>query len=101
VWRPFTCTYQGQTFTDRALIVWSAGKARLDQHKRQTYLKRLLNGLDHLRRRLNTGKYRRRDEAVKQLANLRRGNPAKSLVAVVLSGTDGALQLRWRPMPPT
>jgi hypothetical protein len=29
VWRSFTFTYQGQSFTDRALVVWSAGKVRL------------------------------------------------------------------------
>lgn len=96
VWRSFTCTYQGQSFADRALVVWSAGKARLDQQKRKTYLKRLLNGLDHLQRHLNTGKYRNRDEVVKQLASLQRGNPTKSLVEVNLSGPDEPLALHFQ-----
>jgi transposase len=96
VWRSFTFTYPGQSFTDRALVVWSAGKARLDQQKRKTYLKRLLNGLDHLQRHLNTGKYRNRDEVVKQLANLQRGNPAKTLVTVDLSGPDEPLALHFQ-----
>lgn len=96
VWRSFTWTYQGQSFTDRALVVWSAGKARLDQQKRKTYLKRLLNGLDHLQRHLNTGKYRNRDEVVKQLASLQRGNPAKTLVTVDLSGPDEPLALHFQ-----
>jgi transposase len=96
VWRSFTFTYQGQPFTDRALVVWSAGKARLDQQKRKTYLKRLLNGLDHLQRHLNSGKYRNRDEVVKQLASLQRGNPAKTLVAVDLSGPHEPLALHFQ-----
>lgn len=96
VWRSFTFTYQGQSFTDRALVVWSAGKARLDQQKRKTYLKRLLNGLDHLQRHLNTGKYQNRDEVVKQLASLQRGNPTKALVAVELSGPDEPLALHFQ-----
>ncbi len=96
VWRSFTFTYQGQSFADRALVVWSAGKARLDQQKRKTYLKRLLNGLDHLQRHLNSGKYRNRDEVVKQLASLQRGNPAKALVAVELSGPAEPLALHFQ-----
>jgi transposase len=96
VWRSFTFTDQDQSFTDRVLVVWSAGKARLDQQKRKTYLKRLLNGLDHLRRHLNSGKYRNRDEVVKQLASLQRGNPAKALVEVKLSGPDEPLALHFQ-----
>jgi transposase len=96
VWRSFTFTYQGQSFTDRALVVWSAGKARLDQQKRKSYLKRLLNGLEQLQRHLNSGKYRNRDEVVKQLASLQRGNPAKSLVQIELSRPDEPLALHFQ-----
>jgi transposase len=96
VWRSFTFTYQDQSFTDRVLVVWSAGKARLDQQKRKTYLKRLLNGLDHLQRHLNSGKYRNRDEVVKQLASLQRGNPTKALVEVKLSGPNEPLALHFQ-----
>jgi len=78
------------------LVVWSAGKARLDQHKRKSYLKRLLNGLDQLQRHLNRGKYRNRDEVVKQLASLQRGNPAKSLVQIDLSRPDEPLALHFQ-----
>lgn len=96
VWRSFTFTDQDQAFTDRILVVWSAGKARLDQQKRKTYLKRLLNGLDHLRQHLNRGKYCHRDEVVKQVASLQRGNPAKALVEVKLSGPAEPLALHFR-----
>lgn len=96
VWRSFTFTYQGESVTDRALVVWSAGKERLDQQKRKTYLKRLLDGLANIQRQLNTGKYGKRDYVVEQLASVRRGNPAKPLVDVELIGQDGALQLPFR-----
>lgn len=96
VWRPFTFTYQGESVTDRALVVWSAGKERLDQQKRKTYLKRLLNGLANIQRQLNTGKYQKRDYVVEQVASVRRGNPAKPLVDVELSGEDGNLHLHFR-----
>ena len=43
--RPITFKLDERTVTDRALVVWSAGKARLDQQKGKTYLKRLLNDL--------------------------------------------------------
>jgi transposase len=78
------------------LVVWSAGKARLDQQKRKTYLKRLLNGLDHLQRHLNSGKYRHRDEVVKQVASLQRGNPTQALVEVKLSSPDELLALHFQ-----
>ncbi|RPI57037.1 MAG: IS1634 family transposase [Chloroflexi bacterium] len=96
VWRPFTFSSGGQSVVDRALIVWSAGKERLDQQKRKTYLKRLLDGLDSIRRQLNTGPYQKRDYAVEQVARVRRGNPAKPLVDVALTGEDGALHLAFR-----
>lgn len=104
VWRPFTI--QGppppdqpeaapDVFTDRLLVLWSAGKARLDQQKRQTSLKRLLNNLDHIRRQLNERRYAERDYVVEQIAQARRGNPAKPLVVCDLQGTDHALHFQF------
>jgi Arc/MetJ-type ribon-helix-helix transcriptional regulator len=52
--------------------------------------------LDHLQRHLNSGKYRNRDEVVKQLASLQRGNPAKTLVTVDLSGPAEPLALHFQ-----
>src|SRR3990172_9586779 len=49
VWRPFPVTYDGQTYADRGLVVWSAGKHRLDEDKRKTHLKALLNRLTEIR----------------------------------------------------
>lgn len=105
VWRPFTITVppppnrpaaKPEVFSDRVLVLWSAGKARLDAQKRRTYLKRLLDGLDNIRRHLNQGQYARRDYVVERLASVRRGNPAKPLVTVDLQGTDHTLRLKFR-----
>ncbi len=87
VWRPFTfkvprlaataeAKAKPEWFSARVLVVWSAGKACLDVQKRRTYLKRLLDGLERIRRQLNQGRYAARDYGVEQLAQLRRGNPA-------------------------
>lgn len=82
-----------ERFSARVLVMWSAGKARLDVQKRRTYLKRLLDGLERIRRQLNQGRYAARDYVVEPVAQLRRGNPAKRLVSVELQGTDGSLMV--------
>lgn len=96
VWRPFTFEYAGQQVTDRVLVVWSAGKQRLDEQKRKTYLKRLLNGLADIQKKLNTRRYKKRVYVEQRLEKLQAGNPAKGLVDVDLAGEDGALQLSFR-----
>ena len=104
VWRPYRMTVPPPTdqpeapkkgYTDRALVVWSAGKARLDVGKRRTYLKRLLDELDNIRRQLNQGRYAERDYVVERIGSVRRGNPAKNLVWWELQGTDGQLSLKF------
>jgi len=95
VWRPFTVTYQGRTFIDRSLVVWSAGNQRLDEGKRKRYLKRLLNRLREIQGYLNTGKYNSQEYAARQIMLAQRGNPAHSLVDVALSGEDRALRLQF------
>jgi transposase len=104
VWRPYRVTVPSPTahpqgpekvYTDRALVVWSAGKARLDNNKRRTYLKRLLDELDNIRRQLNKGQYAERDYVVERIGSVRRGNPTKNLVWFDLQGTDGQLRLKF------
>lgn len=104
LWRPYEVTVPPPTdqpkapkkvYTDRALVVWSAGKARLDVGKRRTYLKRLLDELDNIRRQLNQGRYAERDYVVERIGSVRRGNPAKNLVWWELQGTDGQLSLKF------
>jgi transposase len=104
VWRPFRVTVPPPTdqpqglekaYTDRALVVWSAGKAKLDVNKRRTYLKRLLEELEHIRRQLNRGRYAERDYVVERIGSVRRRNPAQNLVWFELQGTDGQLSLKF------
>ena len=104
VWRPFRVTVPPPTdqpgapnkvHTDRALVLWSAGKARLDIGRRRTYLKRLLDELDNIRRQLNQGRYAERDYVVERIGSVRRGNPAKNLIWWELQGTDGQLSLKF------
>ena len=95
VWRPFSVTYQGQTFADRGLVVWSASNQRLDEEKRKHHLKALLNRLREIQGYLNKGKYSRKEYAAQQIMLAQRGNPAKVLVDVELSGEDRALGLKF------
>jgi transposase len=96
VWRPYRLVQDGQVITDRALIVWSSGKARLDLHKRKTYLKRLLNALEAIGKKLNTRRYTDRSYVEGRLRSVQQGNPAKGLVDITLAGSDGALSLHFQ-----
>ncbi len=95
VWRPFTFEHEGQQVTDRVLVVWSAGKERLDQQKRKTYLKRLLNGLERLQTKLNTARYKQRAYVAQRIVTLQRDNPMHRLMDVDLHGKDGALVVHF------
>jgi len=96
VWRPFVVTYDSHAYADRALVVWSAGKQRLDAEKRKVYLKRLLNRLAEIQGHLNQNRYISRVYTAQQMALAQRGNPAKGLVSVELSGEDRHLTLHFR-----
>lgn len=96
VWRSFTLEHEGQRAVDRALIIWSAGKQRLDEQKRKTYLKRLLNRLADIEKKLNTRRYKKWAYVEERLVTIQKGNPAKGLVKIDLSGKDGALRLAFR-----
>ena len=95
VWRPFSVTHNGQTFADRGLVVWSASNQRLDEEKRKHHLKALLNRLREIQGYLNKGKYNSKEYAAQQIMLAKRGNPAKALVDVELSGEDRALKLKF------
>lgn len=96
VWRPYVVCHDQQQVCDRALIIWSAGKQRLDEQKRKTYLKRLLNGMAAIQHKLNTRRYKQRVYVEGRLMAVRQGNPAQELVASQLGGDDGHLQLTFR-----
>ncbi len=95
VWRPFSVTHNGQTFADRGLVVWSESNHRLDEEKRKHHLKALLNRLREIRGYLNKRRYNKKEYAAQQIMLAKRGNPAKSLVDVELSGEERALRLKF------
>jgi transposase len=96
VWRPFTFEHEGQWVTDRALVVWSAGKQRLDEQKRKTHLKRLLAKLADMQKKLNIRRYKKRTYVEQRLVAIQERNPVKGLVDIHLHGEDGALSLTFR-----
>lgn len=96
VWKPFPVTYACTTFSEeRGLVVWSAGKQRLDDQKRKTYLKRLLNRLEDIQKHLNQGRYIHHEYTAHQIALAQRANPAKNLVSVKLTGSDRQQELSF------
>jgi transposase len=96
VWRPYSIMHEATQVTDRALIIWSAGKQRLDEQKRKTALKRLLNGLAAIKQKLKLRRYKQRSYVEGRLASVRQGNPSSDLVDVRLDGNDGQLALDFR-----
>jgi len=95
VWRPFPFEFAGEQVLDRVLVVWSAGKQRLDVQKRKRHLKRLLTALADLQAKLNTRRHKQRAYVEPRLAAVQQGNPAKDWVDITLTGTDGALTLTF------
>jgi transposase len=93
VWRPYLVMHDRIEVTDRALIIWSEGKQRLDQQKRKTYLKRQLNGLAAIQHKLNTRRYKQRSYVEGRVASVRQGNPSSDLVDVEVAGSDGQVSL--------
>jgi hypothetical protein len=97
--RSATIEYDGETVPIQVLVVKSRTKVKLDRERRQTYLDRLTGRLEEIQRLLNTRRYKRRDYAWAQLEKARRGNPAKGLVDVELSGEDANLNLTFKLNP--
>jgi transposase len=96
VWRPFSFDHAGVRVTDRVLVLWSAGKQRLDEQKRKTHLKRLLNRLADMQKKLNTRRYKKRSYVEQRLVAVQQGNAAQGLVDIQLTGEDAALELTFR-----
>jgi transposase len=100
VLRPITFQVDDWTVTDRALVVWSAGKARLDSQKGKTYLKRLLNGLARIQGWMGKRRYTDRDYIVRCVDGVQRGNPARRWLDVeITTAEDGRLGLKFRVNP--
>jgi len=97
VLRTITFQLDDRAVTDRALVVWSAGKARLDSQKNKTYLKRLLNGLARIQGWMGKRRYTNRDYIVRCIDGVQRGNPARRWVDVeITTAEDGRLGLKFR-----
>jgi transposase len=96
VLRSATIEYDGETVPIQVLVVKSRTKVKLDRDRRQTYLDRLTGRLEEIQGLLNTRRYKRRDYSWAQIEKARRGNPAKGLVDVKLSGEDGSLKLTFQ-----
>ena len=97
VLRPITFKLGERMVTDRALVVWSAGKARLDSQKGKTYLKRLLNGLARIQGWMRKRRYTDRDYIVRCVDGVQRGNPARTWVDVeITTAKDERLGLKFQ-----
>lgn len=97
VFRPILFKLGQLIVTDRALVIWSAGKARLDQQKGKTYLKRLLNDLAFKQSWMSKRRYADRDYIVRCVDGVLRGNPARQWVDVeITEAADGRLSLKFQ-----
>jgi transposase len=97
VFRSITFKLDERTVTDRALVIWSAGKARLDQQKGKTYLKRLLDNLSFKQSWMKKKRYTNRDFIVRRVEGALRGNPARQWVDVeITEDSDHRLGLKFQ-----
>jgi transposase len=96
VLRSATIEYERKRVPIQVLVVKSRTKVKLDRDRRQTYLERLTGRLEEIQGLLNTRRYKQRDYTWAQIEKARRGNPAKGLVDVELSGEDGNLKLTFQ-----
>lgn len=86
----------GRQVRDRALVVWSEKKEGLDRDKRKGELKKLLDGLEKIKKNVNQGRYKRREYVLERIGAVLRGNGAKELVKTELGGEDGELVFNFR-----
>jgi transposase len=100
VLRPIHFQVDQRVVTDRALVLWSAGKAHLDSQKGKSELKRLLNGLARMQGWMGKRCYTNRDYIVRCLHSVQRGNPAQRWVEVTITtAEDGRLGLKFQINP--
>lgn len=96
VWREHTFMDKGHSVKTRVLVVHSVSKARLDTQKRDTALLKLQTRLEKIQAQLNQRKYKRRDYTLEQIHLAQRGNTARDLLDIELTGEDGALTLKFQ-----
>ncbi|MBI5030992.1 MAG: IS1634 family transposase [Chloroflexi bacterium] len=96
VWREHTLTHYVQSVNTRVLVVYSVTKARLDAQKRDAAVQQLQKRLEKIQTHLNQRKYKRHDYTLEQIHLAQRGNPARHLLDIELTGEEGALSLKWQ-----
>jgi transposase len=88
--------YRGKTYITRALVVKSEEKAMLAAKTREKHMAKITAGLDHIRSKLNTRKYKKLDYVKQQIDKLfSRKKRYRSIYNIELSGSDGNLTLNW------
>jgi len=95
VWREHAFTHEGHSVHTRVLVVHSVSKARLDAQKREEALQKLEKRLAEIQKHLNQRKYKRRDYTLEQIHLAQRGNSARHLLNIELTGDDGTLTLQY------
>jgi transposase len=93
VLRTITVEHNGISTTDWAGVIYSTGKARLDEQYRQKAQKKLYEKLVYIKQKLNTRRYKKAAYVLSQIEKAKKGNRAKNLIEVTLTGEDGQLQL--------
>jgi transposase len=85
-----------ETVKTQALILYSRKKAKLDEDKRKTLLKRLIERLEKIRGYLNRRKYKKLAYTWEQIHKAQSKYAAvKELVDVQLTGADGKLSMSF------
>ena len=84
------------TVEARALILYSTNKAKLDEDKRNTLLKRYLERLESIQKHINVRRYKKADYVKEQMVKAQRKYPSvRQLVDTQLTGEDGQLSFTF------
>ncbi|MBN2231094.1 MAG: IS1634 family transposase [Candidatus Thorarchaeota archaeon] len=79
-----------------ALILYSTNKAKLDEDKRNTLLKRYLERLESIQKRINVRRYKKAEYVKEQISKAQRKYPSvQQLVDKQLIGEDGQLSFTF------
>jgi transposase len=95
-----TCKKIEDAVETNALILYSANKAKLDEGKRDTLLRRYLERLGSIQKRINVRRYKKADYVKQQLGKAQsKYTSVRHLVDTQLTGEDGQLTLTFSVNP--
>jgi transposase len=84
------------TVEARALVLYSTNKAKLDEDKRNTLLKKYLDRLESIQKRLNVRRYKKADYVREQIVKAQRKySSVQQLVDTQLTGENGQLSFTF------